>query len=386
MDEVLIVAAEASSCAYAEKLLNHWQKNNRQVKAFGVGSQAMEKMGFERLGRSEEMGIVGLVEVIKHYPFLKGVFNSLVEQAKLRKPKFAIVMDYPDFNLRLAKELKKIGIPVVYYISPQVWVWRQGRVKQIKEYCDAVLCLFPFEKDFYDRHGVAAEFVGHPLLDDLQGDLYDEKRIQAERGRMGFSPQDKILAIMPGSRFSELKLNFPTQLLTAKILVKKYPKLKLLICVAPTFSKEDLHPYLEDFSEDYVLMKDDPNRMISLCHFALVTSGTATLMVGLLHKPMVVMYKFKALTAFLARRLITAIDYFCLVNLIMNKELVPERFQEQATPEHLAELIEKMLIDEEYYSALKSELMQIEHKLGDRGATIRVAKYLERYFHNATNQ
>lgn len=385
MDEVLIVAAEASSCAYAEKLLLHWQKNHRRVKAFGVGSLAMEKMGFERLGRSEEMGIVGLVEVIKHYPFLKGVFNSLVEQAKLRKPKLAIVMDYPDFNLRLAKELKKIGIPVIYYISPQVWVWRQGRVKQIKEYCDSVLCLFPFEKEFYDQHQVPAEFVGHPLLDDLQAELYDEKRIQAERGRLGFAPQDKILALMPGSRFSELKLNFPTQLATAKILLKKYPQMKLLICVAPTFVKEDLHSYLEDFSQPFVLMKDEPNRMISLCHYALVTSGTATLMVGLLHKPMVVMYKFKAITAFLARRLITAIDYFCLVNLIMNKELVPERFQEKANPEHLAELIERMYLDQQYYQDLKNELKTIEHKLGDRGATIRVAQFLERYFQNANN-
>jgi lipid-A-disaccharide synthase len=381
MTSVLIVAAEASSMVYAQRLLEYWKKQGKDIQAFGVGSKQMEAMGFERLGKSEEMAIVGAAEIISHYGLLKGVFDNLVKTAAERKPKLAIVMDYPEFNLMLSKKLHALGIPVVYYISPQVWAWRKGRVKTIKKYCKKALLLFPFEVPFYEKHGVPNEFVGHPILDELDPKLFEPEYQKTHRNQCGnqcgISDNEIVLGIMPGSRRLELKQHFQIQLDTARILMKKFPNLKILILVAPTFDKEDLLPYLEDFRLPYILMKDEPFNMIHLTDVVLATSGTATLMVGLLEKPMVIIYRMNWLTAVMARMLIKG--FFGLVNLILGREVVPERFQEQVTPKNLAPLLEKYLVDADHYKKTKAELAKLRPQLGDRGVTERVARALEEY-------
>ena len=179
--QVLIVAAEASSSFLAQRLLENWKRQKKNIQAFGVGSDAMEKMGFERLGKSEEMAVVGATEVIEHYGKLKSVFNSLVEAAAKRRPDFALVLDYPDFNLMLAKKLKALNIPVIYYVSPQVWAWRKGRVKKIKKYCEEIYVLFPFEMDFYQSQQMPVQFVGHPMLDEVQDRYFNVAEIQREK-------------------------------------------------------------------------------------------------------------------------------------------------------------------------------------------------------------
>jgi lipid-A-disaccharide synthase len=160
---VLIVSAEASSALYARRLLEAWQKHDIKVSAFGVGDQKMLELGFQALGRSENMAVVGIKEVLRHYSHIKKVFYDILAECDREKPKFALLLDYPDFNFRLAKELKKRGIRVIYYISPQLWAWRKGRLSLVKKYIDKMLVLFPFEKDFYRENGVDVEFVGHPL-------------------------------------------------------------------------------------------------------------------------------------------------------------------------------------------------------------------------------
>ncbi len=181
---VLIVAGEASSSLYAQRILEQWQSLGKSVDAFGIGSQSMEKLGFRRLGKSEEMAVVGLSEVIKHFPLIRRVYNSLLAECDRLQPDFALLLDYPDFNLRLAKDLKARGIKVIYYISPQVWAWRRGRVNLIRKVVDEMLVLFPFEESFYREHGVKATFVGHPLLDELElrrGASSSEQRVRRER-------------------------------------------------------------------------------------------------------------------------------------------------------------------------------------------------------------
>lgn len=380
MDQVLFVAAEASSVTYAQRILETWKKQGRNVHAFGVGSQEMENLGFERLGKSEEMAIVGAVEIINSYSMLKGVFDRLVEEAEKRRPKVAVVMDYPEFNLMLAKKLHALGIPVVYYISPQVWAWRKGRVETIKKYCKKVFVLFPFEVPFYEEHGVPVEFVGHPLLDELDDKLIgDEAYLKVHRNQCGIRDDEIVLGLMPGSRRSELKMHLQVQLDAARILAKKYANLKVVILCAPTFSKEHMQDLLEDFRLPYILLKDEPFRMIHLVDMMLVASGTATLQVGLLQKPMVIMYRMKWLTGIFAKLFVRGTKFYGLVNLILNKEAVPERFQGDVTAENMAALLERYIKDPAYKAQVKADLAQLRSHLGDKGATQRVVSALDGY-------
>lgn len=376
----LIVAAEASSAHYALSLLNYFKNKNLNCDFYGVGSVDMENAGFRRLGKSEEMAVVGLTEVISHYTDLKKVFENLVAESIRVKPKFVLLMDYPDFNLRLATELKKKltdkGIKVFYYISPQVWAWRQNRIHQIKKVCDQVFVLFPFEADFYKKHNVPHQFVGHPLLEDLEDAYFDESSLMYRRQRFGVEAHEKVVALMPGSRKKELAYNFPTQLAVAQKLISKFDNVRIVVLVAPSLQKEDLQVFMEDVKFPYMLLKEKPADMISLAHVVLATSGTATLLVGLLEKPMVIMYKMNWLTAKIALLLVKGVRYFGLVNLIFNKEIVPERMQEKASAEHLFDLMANYLNDEVYFKNTKQELAKLKTKLGEKGATQRVGEAL----------
>ncbi|UOF02410.1 lipid-A-disaccharide synthase [Bdellovibrio reynosensis] len=378
MDQVLMIAAEASSVTYAQRILELWKKQGRKIHAFGVGSQEMEDLGFERFGKSEEMAVVGAAEVISHYSDLKKVFNRIVDECEKRRPKVAVVMDYPGFNLMLAKKLHEMKIPVVYYISPQVWAWKKGRVKTIKQYCEKVLVLFPFETKFYEEHQVPVEFVGHPLLDEMDEKLLDPTYLKTHRNQCGIRDDEIVLGLMPGSRRQELKQHFQVQLDTARILAKKHKNLKVVILTAPNFSKDKMLDYLEDFRLPYILLKDEPFRMIHLVDMMLVASGTATLQVGLLHKPMVIMYRVNWLTALIARMIVTS-KFFGLVNLILNKFAVPENFQGQANPENLAKQLDRYITDSQHKASVVNDLAQLRQHLGDKGVTERVVKSLDEY-------
>ncbi|MGZ3691775.1 MAG: lipid-A-disaccharide synthase, partial [Pseudobdellovibrio sp.] len=320
-----------------------------------------------------------IAEIAAHYSELKVIFNKLVEEAIKRKPNVVILMDYPDFNLMLAKKLKPHGIHVVYYISPQVWAWRKNRIHKIKEYCEKVYLLFPFEVDFYKTHQVPFEFVGHPLLDELNQDLLDKSKLQHRREKYGVKSDEKILALMPGSRRGELDRHLDIQLEVAKRLLQKHSNLRLAILVAPTISRESFLERLDNFKSPYILLQDDPYKMISLADYVLVASGTATLMVGLLQKPMVIMYRVKWLTGIIIKMISKGVKYFGLVNLILNEEVVPERLQEQSNVEELFSLMNRYIEDESYTRSVVDKLKRLPEFLGEKGATARVADSIEKY-------
>lgn len=384
--QVLIVAAEASSALYAKRLLEIWKSQEKNVSAFGVGSREMQDLGFEILGRSEEMSILGLQEVLKHYFELKKVFDNLIEEAKKRQPDFILLMDYSGFNLRLARELKKLNFKIIYFISPQVWAWRKKRIHTIREVVDKMLVILPFEKKFYDEYSVPCEFVGHPLLDEIDADLFNSSSRDFNRKKFGVQGNQFLLGLMPGSRYSELKFNLKSQAEAARLLLKKYPQIKVAFLVAPTFSIEDFKKHIPtDLDIPYILMKDESTKMVSFCDIILCASGTATLVVGLLEKPMVIMYKVNALTAFIGRRLVQ-VSHFGLINLILGQRVVPELFQEAATPEALANELEKFISDEGYYLSVKKKLAEAKNLLGRSGAVQRVADLLESYFRVGDNK
>ncbi len=376
--QVMIIAAEASSAHYALKLMQHWNSVGRDLSYFGVGDDTMEASGFERFGKSEEMAVVGAAEIFAQYSHLKGVFDQLVAQARTRKPDIVILMDYPEFNLMLAKKLHAMGLKCFYYISPQVWAWRKGRIETIKKYCEKAFLLFPFEAEFYRSKNVPYEFVGHPLLDEFNEDLLDANKIQFNKEKYGIKKTEKLLALMPGSRRGELNQHLEIQLEVARRLLVKYDFLRLAILIAPTIRKEEVTGRLDDFTSPYILLQDDPNKMISMADYVLVASGTATLMVGLLQKPMVIMYKLKWLTGIFAK-LFIKIKYFGLVNLILGKEVVPERKQSEANPDELFALMDRFISDPVYTQSTINELKHLSSYLGEKGATQRVAKSLEAY-------
>ena len=372
----MIVAGEASSALYARRLLEHWRDSGVRVKAFGVGSRDMEALGFDIIGRSEDMAVVGIVEVLKHYKEIKNVFEGLVAAVKERRPQVLLLLDYPDFNLRLAKRLKPLGIPIVYYISPQVWAWRKSRIHEIKKCVSKMLVVLPFEKEFYARHGVDVEFVGHPLLDELSSELFDPALRAQFRSRYGVQNDEIWVGIMPGSRKSELRHHLKTQISVCESLYERHPQLKFALLVAPTFSKEEVRAQLPDLSLPLTLLSGEPLSMVRLMDVILCASGTATLVVGLLKKPMVIMYKMNALTAWIARWIVKGTAHFGLINLILGKRVVPELFQSEATVDRLSQEVLKFVEDKNYRQSVVDELTKTSKLLGERGATSRVANIL----------
>lgn len=378
--KVMIIAAEASSSLFALRLLQYWKKERKSIQAFGVGSVDMQSEGFEILGRSEDMAVVGAAEIIEHYSDLKKVFNNLVEEAKKRRPSVVILMDYPEFNLMLAKKLKALGLNIVYYISPQIWAWRKSRVELIKKYCKKVLLLFPFEKAFYDQKNVPNIFVGHPLLDELDDKYFSEELRLIQRSRMGIDKSEIVIGLMPGSRKGEIKQHLDLQLKVARRLCLKYSNIKILLMVAPSRTKEEIQDQMGDLTFPIILLKAEPYDMIDLCDYILAASGTATLQVALLEKPMVIMYRFKWLTSIIAKILVRGVRYFGLPNLIAQEEIVPERWQKQANEDELFRLLCNYIDDPIYASEVKKKLAELKLKLGTKGATKRVAESLEEFF------
>ncbi len=373
---ILIVAAEASSAAYAKHLLQIWKQDGVSYQAAGIGSREMESLGFSILGRSEELAVVGLQEIIAHWGDIKKAFHAVVDYAKNEKPDFVLLMDYPEFNLRLAKKIKALGIPVVYYISPQIWAWRSYRVHQIKKIVDLMLVIFPFEVDFYKKHGVPVQFVGHPLLELLDDKIPSPEKIQATRARLLTKGKQRILGLMPGSRRSELKYNLKTQIETAQLLQKNHPEIQPVLFIAPSLDEAAVKAQCAQWNYQGLFLKEDPFFMIQTADEILCASGTATLMVGLCEKPMVIMYKMNAFSSRLAKLLVNKIPFFGMVNLISESEIVPERFQEDANPQELARCLEKMVGEPTYRQKILQDLKALKIKLGDGGGLRTLAKTL----------
>lgn len=376
--EVLLVAAEASSELYGRRIIEEIKKRKLNVQFYGVGSHAMQAMGFDLVESSENMAVVGLFEVMAHWKVISQAFKNLVKRAKNEKPKAALLLDYPDFNLRLAKKLHGLKIPVLYFISPQVWAWRTGRVHLIKRIISRMLVVFPFEKDFYEKFNVPVSFVGHPLLDEIRdGRLKDEDR-KVGRQHLGIKDDKFLVGLLPGSRDSELKYNFQTQIDAALKISEEKPNAEFLILVAPTLDVQRIKDLLPDnLKISLRVIKDEPLKIMQLCDACIVASGTATLMTGLAETPMVIMYKMNVMTGFLAKRLVSG-SFFGMANLISGEKVVPELFQGEASPENLAREILRFDSDLDYRDKTKMKLAQLKNKLGSGGAIERVVNELER--------
>ncbi len=370
---ILIVAGEASSELYARRLMTELKKRSSDLHFFGVGSRAMEVDGFEVIEHAENLAVVGISEVFEQLPVIIGAFKKL-EQASLRlKPDLVILLDLPDFNLRLAKKLKKQNRKIFYYISPQLWAWRKGRVKIVKECVDKMLVVFPFEETFYQEHGVQAKFVGHPLLDELKNNEMSYEKRGSERARYGVTENHHFVGLLPGSRRSELLHHLESQVRAAEIIKKEFPESRFFLLVAPTLETDFVKSLLPSNELNLTLIRDEPLKILPLADSLMVTSGTATLFAGLAAIPMVVMYRVKFLSFMIAKSLIRNVPFFGLPNLLLKKMLVPELLQYDVNPEKIADALRPYLKDREVLNQTKQGLLGLRSLLGDHGATSRVA-------------
>lgn len=362
--EVLVVAGEASGDLHAARLITELRRRVPGLAVFGLGGDEMRAAGLEALAHSAEISVVGITEVLKVLPRAREIFASLLKEVERRRPALAVLVDFPDFNLRLAKELKSRGVEVVYYISPQVWAWRRGRVKTIARIVDRMLVLFPFEVGFYRQHGVDVVHVGHPLVDEVPVLLQAWDQGGPEGGPYR-------VALLPGSRVSEVEALLPTLLEAVRVLAGRLPVEAHLI-KAPTISRDLLEEHVELSGLPVVIVEEDRFQVIADSHLALCASGTATLEVGLLGTPMIMVYRLASWTYALAK-LLVRLPNVSLVNLVSEKKVVPELIQGEANPERIAAEAERLLTDAAAREEMRAGLAGLRARLGEGGASGRAA-------------
>jgi lipid-A-disaccharide synthase len=368
-DQVLIVAGEASADLHAARALEELRRLRPGVRAFGVGGRRLREAGLEVLAPAEDISVMGLAEVLPRIPRILGILRALARAAAERRPKAALLVDLPDFNLRLAAKLKKLGIPVVYYVSPTIWAWRRGRSKKIARVVDRMLCILPFEERFYEGTGVSARFVGHPFAEKPP-----PAPPEAYRAELGLPASRTTVAMVPGSRPAELSRILPAMLEAAERIRAVHPDAQFVVPVAPTLPREALEPYLARHPGLAVTLVDGRTEaVVGASDAALVKSGTATLETAVMLRPMVVVYKLSWLT-YLVGRLLVRIAHFALVNILAGRGVVPELLQRDASPERMAAEIERLLGDRAAREAQLSGLREVRATLGEPGAPRRVAE------------
>jgi len=358
-----IIAGEASGDLHASNLLKEIRKNDPNAEFRGFGGDLMEEQGTFLVKHYRDLAFMGFVEVLMHLRTILKNIAKCKEDIQRWKPDALILVDYPGFNLRIAPFAKEGGIPVFYYISPQIWAWKQSRVHKIAASTDKIFCILPFEKDFYKKFGYDVEFVGHPLLDAVNGLVAPLSLKQDER---------KIIALLPGSRKQEISTMLPVMM----EVVKRLPQFRFVIAGAPSqplaYYKEitGSSPIEIVFGETYSLLHN--------AHAAVVTSGTATLETALHNVPEVVCYKGSVISYNIARRLIK-VKYISLVNLVMDQEIVKELIQEEMNARLIEAELSKLVEGGNKRDAMFSEFVELRTKLGGSGASARVAEHIRSY-------
>ncbi len=362
---LLVSAGEASGDLHAARLLAELRRLVPGVAAFGLGGEELEAAGLERLAAAAEISVVGIAEVLRVLPRARRIFAGILAECDRRRPALALLVDFPEFNLRLARELRRRGVPVVYYISPQVWAWRRRRVKQIARRVDEMLVLFPFEADFYRRHGVEATCVGHPLVDEVP-----ELPGAWDRGAPGVGEPYRI-ALLPGSRPSEVEALLPAMLGAARRLGER-PPVTVRLIKAPAVPAELFAGPLGAAGIAVEVIERDRFAAIAESHLALCASGTATLEVGLIGTPLIVLYRLASWTWVLAK-LLVKVPHASLVNLVLERGAVPEMLQSDAEPEAVAAAAAALLGDPGRIAAMRRDLAELRGRLGEGGASARAA-------------
>jgi lipid-A-disaccharide synthase len=360
--KLAIVAGEASGDLHASEVVRELKKLDPQLETFGIGGDLLGREHMTLLHHAREMGIVGLFNVLRHLPMFHRVFNELIERIAAEKPDAVFLVDYPEFNLRVAKRCKELGLKVIYYISPQLWAWRRGRVRHIAKYVDRMIVIFPFEEDFYKQHDVPVTYVGHPVVEQLAHVRKPPRNTATLR-----------IALLPGSRRMEVRSLLPAMLDAVRIL-REERKVDAYIIQAPTIAQELLETIVGDTGVPIV--PHDRGEGVAAADVALSSSGTATLESAVLGTPVVVMYRLSRATYLLGKRLVK-LPHFSLVNIIAGHEVVPELIQEDVNGPRIAAEVRR-LVEPARYEWMRRELEIIRGKLGAPGASRRAAEEIHK--------
>jgi lipid-A-disaccharide synthase len=367
MSRLLVSCGEASGDLYAGQLVHHLNALAPGLSVFGLGGDRVEAQGARLTAHTRDLAVVGLLEVVRHLPRLRGVFRRLLEEVDRDQPAAAILIDYPDFNLRLARELHQRGIPVIYYVSPQVWAWRRGRLRTIRETARHMVVIFPFEEGIYREAGVPVTFVGHPLVDVVRPAADPNALIRG----LGMDPSRPVVAVLPGSRPQEVAHNLPPLVGAIRLLARRHPALQFALAAAPHLDPAMLRAGVGD--APVLVVPGVTHALVGAARIALVASGTATVETAILGTPMIVVYRLSALTYLLGRPLVR-VPHYAMVNLIAGRRVVPELIQSDFAPERLAAEAERLLDDGPRRQSMLAALADVRQKLGGPGAAERAAR------------
>jgi len=373
MKRIMISAGEASGDMHAANILKALRTHDTGIEVYGMGGEQLRDAGAELLIDCSDIAVVGLVEVLFHYRKIMKALNTLRESLRNDPPDLLVLVDYQEFNFKLAETAKELGIKVLFYISPQVWAWREHRVHKIGKIIDMMAVILPFEEKFYTDANVPVRFVGNPLADKTKPD----KDKQTCFSEYGLSNNKTIIGLFPGSRRSEIKRVLPIQLAAAELLLKDKPDdLQFILPVASTLNTDQFTPYLEKHSQlNIKLVKDLPYNVMQCCDAIITASGTATLEIALMGIPNCIVYKIATLSYLILRQLVK-IEHIGLVNIVAEKYIIKEFLQFEAKPQAIADEINLILDDEKYRQNMLKELNSVRDKLGKAGGVNNMAELI----------
>jgi lipid-A-disaccharide synthase len=363
----LIVAGEASGDMHGAAVACSLLRRFPGCQIYGLGGRRMSDAGVQLEGDIRKTAVIGPFEVIGSLGSLYRVFRRLAERIESEPPTAAILIDFPDFNLRLAKRVKEAGVPVIYYISPQVWAWRKGRIQQIAKVVNKMLVIFPFEEDLYREAGVDVEFVGHPLVDSVRATSSKEEFCAAYK----LDPRKPIVAMLPGSRSKEIRYILPPLCEAAALIKQQKPDTQFVLPVAPGLDRRLVESILQ--SSPIKIVTKDNYSAIRYARAAIVASGTATLETALLGTPEVIVYKISK-ASWLVGKMLLSVRFYGIVNIILGEEVVPELFQERMTPEAVSKTTLRLMDDVWVQSRIRGKYEQLRRKLGSGKVADRVVE------------
>lgn len=369
--KILIVCGEASGDLHAANLVRAIKDIAPDTQFFGLGGERLKSEGVNLIFNIVDIAVVGFFEVLKNLKTFHRIFIATLKEADKVKPDMAILIDYPGFNLHLAKELKKRDIPIIYYISPQVWAWGESRIKTIKQLVNHMLVVFKFEEEIYKKHNIPVSFIGHPLLDVVKPDIQKEKLF----AELNLDPKNITVSLLPGSREREVKILLPIMMKSAALIKKNIPSAQFLILRSTAVAEDIFKNIFLHYDVPVYILSARTYAGLTASDFALVASGTATLETAILGIPMAILYKVSFLTWLYVKTLIK-IPYIGLVNVVKQKKIIAEFLQYNARPKMIADYAVRLLKDKDKLNYIRTDLLSLKDSLGEEGASKKAARII----------
>jgi len=370
-DPILIIACESSAENYGADLVQKFQKVHPSVHFYGIGGKQMKKQGVELLFSIQDLSFIGLFEIVFYIPRILRVLNEVIKETKKRNSVAAVLIDSPDFNLRVAKKLNKLSIPILYYIGPTVWAWRKNRLKTIQKRINKMMLIFPFEEKIYRNQHIPAAFIGHPLVKKARVSLSRQQFFQ----KYGINNTKRLITLLPGSRKSEVKFHLPILIKAINRIKKKY-NCQFFLKLSDNIEKMVVESYLKDHSSSIKILKQDGYESVAYSDLVLSACGTANLEAALLETPLISFYRISPLSYLLGKKFIK-IKNFSIVNIIAEKKVIPELIQKDFNPKSVFEQASKILDSFEIQDEMIDEFKKIKKLLGNKDASTNAARELK---------